>query len=169
MKDFLKNKSNLFTLLVVVFVLWRQIPQVIKSFEAEGVKLESKTYSVISSTGELKEVIFPPLNKRALTIFWATWCGPCKIEMDRLQTSIKEGKISGSKIIAINPFEDRPDIKKFLSRHNYNFTFIDAPEVAKILNVEVTPTTVFFDKGKITSHSTGMSITGIWKAENFLD
>lgn len=169
MKSFLSKKSNLLTLLLLAFVLWRQLPLVIQSFKTEGSKLESKTYPVISSPLGIKEVTFPPANDRALTIFWATWCGPCKIEMDRLQASIKEGNISGSKIVAINPFENQTIIMKFLKSRKYDFTFIHAPEIAQSLKVEVTPTTIYIDSGKITNHSTGMSIIGIWKAEHFLN
>ena len=51
----------------------------------------------------------------------------------------------------------------------FGFTFIDAPDAAQALKIEVTPTTVFFDKGEIKSMSTGMSVVGIWKAERFLN
>lgn len=169
MKKFFTKKSNLLTLLLLAFVLWRQLPLLVKSFEAEGTKLDSKTFTVISSRPEMKQVEFPPANGKVLTIFWATWCGPCKIEMERLQSSVQEGKLSGSKIVAINPFENSEVIKKFLSKHKYDFTFIHAPEISHALGVEVTPTTIYIENGKITSHSTGMSIIGIWKAENFLN
>lgn len=162
-------KSNLLTLFVLAFVLWRQLPILLKSFEVEGIKLESKSYSVISAKSGNKEITFPPVKGKALAIFWATWCRPCKIEMQRLQTSIEEGKIVGSNIVAINPFEDLLVVKKFLASNKFDFTFIEAPEIVRSLDVKVIPTTVFLDSGNITSHNTGMSIIGIWNAERFLD
>lgn len=168
MKKWLTNKNNIFTLILVSFVAWRQIPLLFNSIEAEGVKLDPKTYTVISSPAGLTQTIFPPGDSKVLAIFWATWCGPCKVEMNRLQSSVQQGKISGSKILAINLFESPTIIKKFLSSNHFDFTFIVAPEVANALKIEVTPTTLYIDKGEITSMSTGMSIVGIWKAERFL-
>ena len=134
------------------------------SLETQGTVLETKSYLVISPT-KTSQVEFPPKDSRALAIFWATWCGPCKVEMQRLKSS----SIDQSKIFAINPFEDAETSRKFLETNDYKFTFIDAPDVTQKLKIELTPTTLFIDKGEITSMSTGMSLIGIWKAQWFLN
>lgn len=162
MKTWLKKKSNWFTLVLIAFVLWRQVPILMKSMEAEGVKLEPKTY--FSLAAQQNEVLFPPKGK-VMAIFWATWCGPCKLEMQRLKNS----NIDQSKIFAINPFEDAATSKKFIAENDYKFTFIDAPTVTQKLNIQFTPTTLLLDDGKIKSMSTGMSYIGIWKAQWFIN
>lgn len=169
MKQWLSKKSNLFTLILLAFLAWRQIPLIFNNLKAEGVKLESQDYKVISSATALTLTKFPPEISEVMVVFWATWCAPCKVEMHRLQSSVGAGKISGSKIVAINPFEAPNIVKKFLVNNHFDFTFIDAPDVAHQLKIEVTPTTIFIDKGRITSMSTGMSVFGIWKAESFLN
>ena len=167
MKKYL-TKSNIFTLLLVLFVIWRQAPLFMSNAQMEGTSLPSQMYPVVSSTAGSTEVEFPPKGSKAITIFWATWCGPCKIEMQRLQSSIQDKNISGSQIFAINPFEPTPVVKKFLAQNKYDFTFIDASDVSNKLQVAVTPTTLFIENNIITKMSSGMSLIGIWRAEWFL-
>lgn len=169
MKKWLTSKGNIFTLILLVFVVWRQAPLLLRNFEAQGIRPGHKVYTVIASPAGIKQIEFPSRNNKAVAIFWATWCGPCKIEMQRLQTSIQNEKISGKNVIAINPFENATIVRKFLLSNQFDFTFIEAPDVAQALNIEVTPTTLFIDKGTITRMSTGLSIIGIWKAEHFLE
>lgn len=168
MKKFFTKKSNLITLVILLLFIWRQTPLFMKNFQNEGVKLNPQLHEVIFSPDGLTEIQFPPLDAKVITIFWATWCGPCKVEMARLQNSVKEGKIKSSQIIAIDPFEDQATVKNFLAKEPYDFTFIHAPKVVHALKIEVTPTTLFVDRGEITQMSSGMSLIGIWRAELFL-
>lgn len=168
MKNFFLNKNNLFILIIGAFVLWKQAPLYFNNTQKEGLQTSPQSYSVITVEGVEKDILFPPTQQKVIALFWATWCGPCKIEMKRLQASVKAGKIAQGQIFAINPFEARTEITAFLKNNNYSFTFIEAQQLAKDLNITVTPTTLFFDKGKVVSMSSGLSITGIWGAETFL-
>lgn len=162
------SKSNIFIIIVLVFIIWRQSPVIINNFESKGTIIEAKSYQAIFHPTNQVVVEFPPVNKKALAIFWATWCGPCKVEMNRLRDSIINKKISTEKIFAINPFEDVSVIKDFLNKNKYPFIFIDAPEIAKKLDIQVTPTTIFVENNKVTTMGSGMSLVGIWRAEWFL-
>jgi cytochrome c biogenesis protein CcmG, thiol:disulfide interchange protein DsbE len=153
------NLNNGFTALVVIMVIYLQLPTVMNNIKTEGKKIPSATYlNLVTGT----EVIFPPKGSTALAVYWATWCGPCKIEMNRLRESVSKGKIPREKIFAINPFEDKKTVQNFLRESDYPFTFIDAPGV---LTIEKTPTTLFIENEEITSVSTGLSLIGIWRAE----
>lgn len=153
---------NVVYLIFLGVLLYQLIPRTLNNLHSEGKYLPSvNTYNLGSNV----ETLFPPANGNAITIFWATWCGPCKLEMNRLRSSVEEGKIPQDRIFAINPFETRDVIQKFLSQEKFPFQFIEAPELIKELKVDVTPTTLFIESGKITKRSSGLSLIGIWKAE----
>lgn len=163
------SRGNLIVILVLAYVLLNRLPSIISNFKAEGIILETKNYQLIAPTGVPSEITFPPKERKVLAIFWATWCGPCKLEMNRLKTSIENKDIPENGIVAINPFEPPATVEHFLKENKYPFLFIDAPEVSKVLNISATPTTVFIENGTLNSISSGLSILGIWRAEAFLD
>lgn len=164
MKKWLTKKSNLLTLLILGFVLSRQFPVLTNNVKQENKFIKSESVRAFT---DQKMIDFPPSNSKVIAIFWASWCGPCKFEMSRLKRSVESGSIPKDAIFAINPFESETEIRKFLKNNEYPFTFVDS-SLAKDLGVSVTPTTIFFDKGHITSMSSGISIWGIWKAELYL-
>jgi len=168
-KSLVFNRNNLITFLVLILISWQQLPILYNNFKARGVILEKKIYVPIYHPAKMESVLFPPENKRALTIFWATWCAPCKLEMNRLKSSVENGHIKSDQIFAINPFEDSNVVRAFLLKKPFPFIFIEDLGLSNILNIKATPTTLFIDKGAVDSSSSGMSLIGIWRAENYLN
>lgn len=168
MKSWFKKKSNVFTLILLTFLVWKKTPEVLKNYNSEGLKLKPQEYQVLNSLNLKEKALFPLEKSNSLVIFWATWCAPCKLEMKRLKSSIENGKIPRKRIFAINPFESNEVIRKYLKKNSYPFTFIDAHNISYQLQVDITPTTLFLEKETVTSRSSGLSIIGIWKAEFFL-
>ena len=167
MKKWFSKKSNIFFVLLFSFALFQQLPVLKNNFSKQDELIITRELKVLNQK-ENATTKFPPKNSRAIAIFWASWCGPCKIEMSRLKRSVESGSIPKGAIFAINPFETSLESKKFADENNYPFTFIEASSLADELGVKVTPTTLFIDKGLITEMSSGMSIWGIWKAEFYL-
>ncbi len=166
-KQWFTKKSNLLLVGVFAFLMWQRGPGIINNFEAEGMILPQKEFISIKPGAHGEGTLYPPAG-RSLTIFWATWCSPCKVEMKRVKESVERNKISGNKVFAINPFENAIIVRNFLQETPYPFTFLDAPEIHRMLKVSATPTTAFINDGKLDTLSTGMSVIGIWKAESYL-
>lgn len=167
MKKWISQKSNILLFLLLIFALYQQLPSIQNNFTQEKKLILSENSKILNSKVDAT-TSFPPESSRAIAIFWASWCGPCKIEMARLSQSVESGAIPQDKIFAINPFESNLEIRKFLANNNYPFTFIEASSLPTTLGVSVTPTTLFIENGIIIRMSSGMSLMGIWKAEWFL-
>ncbi len=167
MKKWLKPKY-LINLVLIISIGTILIPRVLDNFKSEGTKLETGSYRMLSPGQTELEIKFPTPAKKYLTIFWATWCGPCKVEMNRYHSSVESGKFKGEDVIAVNPFEDDSVVMNFLKQHPYPFTFIEGKHLSSLLNIEVTPTTLLIENSTVISRSSGMSVIGIWKAESFL-
>lgn len=163
-KVYLWFKQNVFLILIAGYVVYQQFPVWQNNFQQKNRFIP--TQKVFSY--KTKNLIdFPSPNERVMAIFWASWCGPCKIEMNRLKKSVEAGSIPQNVIFAINPFESDSEIKKFLQNNHYPFQFIES-SLSRELQIAVTPTTIFFDKGVIESMRSGMGLWGIWEAELFL-
>lgn len=157
--------SNLITVILIVALVYIKFPIFANNIKNEGTKITSREVSLLAHDGK---IIFPPEQGKIITIIWATWCGPCSIEMKRLKASVEKGKIPANAIFAIAPFEDASTIKRYLGTHNYPFVFVEAPGIAESIKVNVTPTTLFMENGKIVSMSSGISVLGIFEAEKFI-
>ena len=159
--------SNLIFLVAILYAAYSMIPVMRNNFSQEGETIDPQDYQTINADGTIQTLRFPA-NDRSIAIFWATWCAPCKLEMARLKTSVVQGKIPLKAIVAINPFESPEAVRTFLKKESYPFTFLEDRGVSRVLNVNTTPTTLFLEKNKIVSLSSGLSFFGIWNAERFL-
>ncbi len=56
--------------------------------------------------------------------FWATWCGPCKMEMPHIETLYQELASSGQITIIAASSEDRHTVQRFLARNPYTFQVV---------------------------------------------
>jgi cytochrome c biogenesis protein CcmG/thiol:disulfide interchange protein DsbE len=89
--------------------------------------------------------------------FWATWCGPCKLEMPILQKIRQEydGKIS---LVAVNFEEPRETVKQFLTQNKIEVPVLldETGSMANSYGIHAFPVTYFIDaKGVIKSMHIG--------------
>ena len=97
-------------------------------------------------------------GKVVLLDFWATWCGPCRIELPHIEKLHKEFKGKGLVVAGIND-EDRGLARKFLQENRYTFVTLSDTQrgVARSYRVNAIPTVFILDKaGVISSHFVGM-------------
>jgi thiol-disulfide isomerase/thioredoxin/plastocyanin len=80
--------------------------------------------------------------------FWATWCGPCRIEMPSMQRLYDKLKNEGLEIVAVDLQESKKQVKKFMGRYNLSFTVLldKNGEVGMIYGARSIPMTYLIDR-----------------------
>jgi len=87
-------------------------------------------------------------GKPVLINFWATWCGPCRIEMPYLQQIYEEWHGKGMVVLTINIGESSSQIKEFMQSQGLSLPVLldKRGSVAQKYNILGIPTTFFLDK-----------------------
>lgn len=85
--------------------------------------------------------------------FWATWCGPCRLEMPFLQEVYEdqEWAARGLVMLAVNLQEPGETVRKFVEENGFTFTVLldTGGEVGNLYNISGIPTTYFIDNDGI--------------------
>lgn len=152
--------SSLFTIILVLLLI-KQLPRFYSNFQVEGKNLTAKEFINLKTS----EKLVLPNRENSVVLFWASWCAPCKLEMERLQLSVNSGKIPPNSIYALNLFENQEQIIAFIENNRYPFQFINPVDSSFEIKVDGTPTLLLLEGMKVLSFSTGVSLIGIWRAE----
>lgn len=86
-------------------------------------------------------------GKKVMLNFWATWCGPCRIEIPAMVKLYDEYQSKGFEIVAINLREDPSKVSVFVEQYKMRFPIlldVDA-RVSEAYFVRGIPTSVFLD------------------------
>lgn len=82
--------------------------------------------------------------------FWATWCGPCRVEMPHLQAAYEAYQKGGLVVLGVNLTErDSPQhVPDFLAEFGLTFPVVldENGSVAEMYRVFGQPASVFVDK-----------------------
>ena len=79
------------------FLIFKQYPLWKNSYRQQG-KVISKPYYF----KELSEEMINPKSQNRVYMFWATWCGPCHVQMELIEQAIKNGLVSKVGFYAIS-------------------------------------------------------------------
>ena len=91
--------------------------------------------------------------------FWATWCGPCRLELPELQELYNELAGKGAVVLAINVDSPREQVDPFMKRLKLSLpVYFLEPAVEANLGIRSLPTTVLLDAaGKVVETWGGYS------------
>ena len=98
-----------------------------------------------------------------LVNLWATWCGPCRIEMPTIQSRFEKYLDEGFIVLAVNFDEQRADVQAFRDEFGLTFQMLLDPgaKVQKMYRTRSYPTSFFVDrKGGIQAQHIGVMTEG---------
>lgn len=119
----------------------------VRAFEIKTVTVQGAPFRLSDLRGK---VVF--LN------FWATWCGPCRLEMPSMERLHQKMKDRPFAMVAVNLQEPRVLVKKFVQDLKLTFTILMDPEgeIAGVYAAQNLPLTYIIDKkGNITRRALG--------------
>ncbi|NIS82099.1 MAG: redoxin domain-containing protein [Anaerolineales bacterium] len=83
-----------------------------------------------------------------LVNFWATWCGPCRVEMPAFQKRYEQAKDAGFIVLAVNFNEPERNVREFQAELGLTFPLLLDPgaEVQRLYQIRGYPSSVFINR-----------------------
>lgn len=100
-------------------------------------------FTAQTATGET--VSLAEMRGRPVLInFWATWCGPCRVEMPALQSATERHADEGLTVLAVNAMEPADQVQDYMNELELTFPAVLDPDgdIIDLYGVRVFPTTV---------------------------
>lgn len=109
-------------------------------------------------------------GKPLVVNFWATWCGPCRLEMPQLDALSRKYKERGLTILGISVDDQAADIRRFAAEFKVGYPLLvglNRPDVQAAFGWEgLLPTSVFVRKdGTIAARLVGLQTEGYWERQ----
>jgi len=93
--------------------------------------------------------------------FWATWCGPCRLEGRLLEQVIERFRNEPAAFLAVNVDEDASRVAAFLKEEKWTVPVAYAQGLDRLLGVNGLPTIMIFDRqGQVVYRQEGVDPEG---------
>jgi cytochrome c biogenesis protein CcmG/thiol:disulfide interchange protein DsbE len=98
-------------------------------------------------------------DEKKIYLFWATWCGPCHLQMKIIKNSIEAGTITKEQVRAISMAENVQTVREYQNKENWPFEILvdDRTDSWQRLEIQGTPSIMFVENAVVTYFSTGIS------------
>ncbi len=155
----LKQKFSILVNIVIAFFL---VKMLLQRYEIMQVQ-DSVVSNIVRPSGlvDLNGESTALDQKPAVLVFWASWCGPCTLELARIRDAIDAGELAADGIVAVAIWDEFVKVKAVAEERKYNFrvVFDGAGEAARQFKIKATPTTAFIDRdGRVSEFSNGLSL-----------
>ena len=80
--------------------------------------------------------------------FWATWCGPCRIEMPSMENLYSRYRDRGLEMLAVNCMEKEQDVLAFMKENKFSFPVVldNEGKAGNTYGIQAIPTTFLIDR-----------------------
>ncbi|NDJ51724.1 MAG: TlpA family protein disulfide reductase [Chloroflexi bacterium] len=114
----------------------------------------------VGMTPDGEELALSDLRGRPVAInFWATWCGPCRVEMPDLEAASQHDQKEGLVVLGVNIGETEEEVRAFYEELGVTFPTVLDPngDIVETYRVRGFPTTVWVDAdGNVFSYRIGV-------------
>lgn len=159
---------NLALAALTIWAIWRAAPTAWEHWKVQG--SIAPVIHVLDYDGATVSI---PLkgDEPAVVVFWASWCGPCKVELERYREAVEANEIDPSKLYAVSMGEPLETVRQVAHARNYPFRVYADPahHAASLFDVNATPTVIHLDADReINWITSGVSPTLIWRARRHI-